>query len=119
MLSKSKRNTHIKFLMGKKLSKAISIEAHSASESVVKEFKRMGAEIKLIKYSKKNLKVNKDKSPTIKTSEDSKVLKNETSIPKTKNNSKKSSSVKTASKEKKVIKLKLKLKPRLNNGFCF
>ena len=70
----------------------------------------MGAEIKLVKYSKKNLKINKDVSPTIKTSEDSKVLKNETSILKTKNNSKKSSSVKTASKEKKVTKTKTKIK---------
>ena len=110
MLSKSKRNTHIKFLMVKKLSKAISIEAHSASESVVKEFKRMGAEIKLVEYSKKKIKINKDVSSTIKSSEDSKVLKNETSILKPKNNSKKSSSVKTASKEKKVTKTKPKTK---------
>ena len=41
-LSNAKKNTHIKFLMGNKLSKAINIEAHSASESVIKEFKRLG-----------------------------------------------------------------------------
>ena len=55
-LSKSKKNTHIKFLMGNKLSKAINIEAHSASQSVLKEFKRIGAEIKLVKFSKKFFK---------------------------------------------------------------
>ena len=38
--------------MGNKLSKAINIEAHSASQSVLKEFKRIGAEIKLVKFSK-------------------------------------------------------------------
>ena len=39
--------------MGNKLSNAINVEAHSASESVIKEFKRLGAEIKIVKFSKK------------------------------------------------------------------
>ena len=37
--------------MGNKLSNAINVEAHSASENVIKEFKRLGAEIKLLSFS--------------------------------------------------------------------
>lgn len=66
MLSKSKKNTHIKFLMGNKLSSAISVEAHSASESVIKEFKRLGSEIKIVKFKKKSLNVNEDSSKKVK-----------------------------------------------------
>ena len=61
-LSKAKKNTHIKFLMGNKLSNPINIEAHSASGSVIKEFKRLGAEIKIVKFSKRSAKVNKENS---------------------------------------------------------
>ena len=63
-LSNAKKNTHIKFLMGNKLSKAINIEAHSASESVIKEFKRLGAEIKIIKFLKRSPKINKQNIST-------------------------------------------------------
>ncbi len=63
-LSNAKKNTHIKFLMGNKLSKAINIEAHSASESVIKEFKRLGAEIKIIKFLKRSPKINKQNTTT-------------------------------------------------------
>ena len=66
MLSKSKKNTHIKFLMGNKLSSAISVEAHSASESVIKEFKRLGSDIKIVKFKKKSLNVNEDSSKKVK-----------------------------------------------------
>ncbi len=51
-LTKSKRNSRIKILMGKKLSNPINIESHSASESVLKEFKRVGAEIKIVEFKK-------------------------------------------------------------------
>ena len=61
-LSKSKRNSHIKILMGKKLSDPISIESHSASESVLKEFKRVGAEIKIVKFKKVSSTSSKLKS---------------------------------------------------------
>ena len=50
--------------MGNKLSKAINIEAHSASESVIKEFKRLGAEIKIIKFLKRSPKINKQNITT-------------------------------------------------------
>ena len=63
-LSNAKKNTHIKFLMGNKLSKAINIEAHSASESVIKEFKRLGIEIKIIKFLKRSPKINKQNITT-------------------------------------------------------
>ena len=48
--------------MGTKLSKGINIEAHSASESVIKEFKRVGVEIKIVNFSKNKFKANKEKS---------------------------------------------------------
>ncbi len=61
-LSKSKKNTHIKILMGKKLSDPINIESHSASESVLKEFKRVGAEIKIVEFKKVSSTSSKIKS---------------------------------------------------------
>ena len=74
-LSNTKKNTHIKFLMGNKLSNAINVEAHSASESVVKEFKRLGAEIKIVKFSKKSAKVNNEKSSSKVKSEKTPISK--------------------------------------------
>ena len=61
-LSKSKRNSHIKILMGKKLSDPINIESHSASESVLKEFKRVGAEIKIVEFKKVSSTSSKQKT---------------------------------------------------------
>ena len=58
--------------MGTKLSKGINIEAHSASESVIKEFKRVGVEIKIVKFPKITFKLTKEKS-TIANSE--KIIK--------------------------------------------
>lgn len=51
--SSSKNNVYIKFLMGKKLSKSVNIESHGASESVKKEFKRVGATINLVEFKKR------------------------------------------------------------------
>ena len=66
MLSKSKKNTHIKFLMGTKLSKGINIEAHSASESVIKNLKGLELKLKLLIFPKIILKLTKKnhQSPT-------------------------------------------------------
>ena len=61
-LSKSKKNSHIKILMGKKLSDPINIESHSASKSVLKEFKRAGAEIKIVEFKKVSSNPTKEKS---------------------------------------------------------
>ena len=52
--------------MGNKLSSAISVEAHSASESVIKEFKRLGSDIKIVKFKKKSFNVNEDSSKKVK-----------------------------------------------------
>ena len=105
-LSKSKKNTHIKFLMGNKLLNAINIEAHSASESVMKEFKRLGAEIKIVKFTKKKLITKKDDSLSSKTEKISNKL------PSKKAGKKKDSKVKDSktknldTKEKKVTQTK-------------
>ena len=108
MLSKSKKNTHIKFLMGNKLSSAISVEAHSASESVIKEFKRLGSDIKIVKFKKKSLNVNEDSSKKVKEEKvvnpDSKK-KVELNV----NDRKKTSNLKPENK-KKISKIKKKTK---------
>ena len=109
-LSNAKKNTHIKFLMGNKLSKAINVEAHSASENVIKEFKRLGAEIKIIKFSKKSAKVNTDNSISNSKSKkisNSKLKKAESKIA---NDTEKTSQSKTDKKEKGILKTKKKVK---------
>ena len=45
--------------MGTKLSKGINIEAHSASESVIKEFEGLELKLKLLIFEKNKFKVNK------------------------------------------------------------
>ena len=45
-----KKDSHIKILMGQKLKGSISIEVHAASKGVIKEFKRVGGEIKIIDF---------------------------------------------------------------------
>ena len=61
-LSKSKQNSYVKLLMGKKLTASINIEANAASKTVLDEFKRVGGEIKVISFKKsssKNIKAKK------------------------------------------------------------
>ena len=111
-LSKAKKNTYIKFLMGNKLSNAINVEAHSASESVIKEFKRLGAEIKIVKFSKKSAKVNTESSISNAKSEkmpNSKLKKVESKV----NNKEKTSQSKTDKKEKGILKTKTKVESKI------
>ena len=111
-LSKAKKNTYIKFLMGNKLSNAINVEAHSASESVIKEFKRLGAEIKIVKFSKKSAKVNTESSISNAKSEKmpkSKLKKVESKV----NNKEKTSQSKTDKKEKGILKTKTKVESKI------
>ena len=89
MYSKSKKNVFIKILLGNKLNKAVNLESHSASESVRKEFKRIGGSINIVKFKKlktvskkgennKSNKVNEKKvidSNKIKTESDQKKSK--------------------------------------------
>ena len=60
---KAKQNTHIKLLMGKKLKASFTVEVHAASSGVMKEFKRVGGEIKIINFKDfvKKSKVSKRK----------------------------------------------------------
>ena len=111
-LSKAKKNTYIKFLMGNKLSNAINVEAHSASESVIKEFKRLGAEIKIVKFSKKSAKVSTESSISNAKSEkmpNSKLKKVESKV----NNKEKTSQSKTDKKEKGILKTKTKVESKI------
>jgi len=49
-LMNAKGNSFFKFLLGKKLLKSIKIEVHAASKGALKEFKRVGGEIKIIDF---------------------------------------------------------------------
>ena len=50
--SRSSKNSYIKFLFGKKLDKPVFIQAHAVSASALKEFKRVGGEVDIIKFKK-------------------------------------------------------------------
>lgn len=52
----------LKILFNEKLKEAIKIQAHKASKSAVKEFKRVGGEIEIIEFEKKSSKVKTDES---------------------------------------------------------
>ncbi|MDC2966099.1 50S ribosomal protein L15 [Alphaproteobacteria bacterium] len=54
-LSKSNKNSYVKFLFGKKLNKPVSIQTHAVSASALKEFKRAGGEVDVIKFKKEPL----------------------------------------------------------------
>lgn len=91
----AKKDSRIKILMGQKLKGSISIEVHAASKVVVKEFKRVGGEIKIIDFKQfiKNIKTSNAKN-NLKSK-----VKNEV-------NSKKNinlKDIKTSANEKKVI----------------
>ena len=58
-----KKNSFIKILLGKQLSKPIHVEAHGASKSVLEEFKRVGGDINVMKFKKIGPeKIKNDKS---------------------------------------------------------
>ncbi len=67
-LSKSNKNSYIKFLFGNKLDKSVSIQAHAISASALKEFKRIGGEVDIIKFKKE---------PSIKSNDIEKTTKEE------------------------------------------
>ena len=88
-LSKSNKNSYVKFLFGKKLDKPVSIEAHAVSASALKEFKRVGGEVDIIKFKKvppinpnilkkneiKEKQVSKDSKKTSKKNLENRVIK--------------------------------------------
>jgi len=62
-LLKAKKNGHVKLLLGEKLKSSLTLEVHSASKGVIKEFKRVGAEINIInfkEYSKSLKSIKKE-----------------------------------------------------------
>ena len=74
-LSNSK-NSYVKFLFGKKLDKPVSIQTHAVSASALKEFKRVGGEVDIIKFKKEPpIKSNKTKKNDIKEKQVSKDSK--------------------------------------------
>ncbi len=88
-LSNSKKNSYVKFLFGKKLDKPVSIQTHAVSASALKEFKRVGGEVDIIKFKKerpiksdkikkndiKEKQIPKDSKKTLKKNLDNPIIK--------------------------------------------
>ena len=70
--SRSSKNSYIKFLFGNKLDQPVSIQAHAVSASALKEFKRVGGEVDIIKFTKeKSTKPIDTKKEVIKENKES------------------------------------------------
>tara|TARA_Y100000022_G_scaffold192147_1_gene193995 strand:- start:729 stop:1385 length:657 start_codon:yes stop_codon:yes gene_type:complete len=70
--SRSSKNSYIKFLFGKKLDQPVTIQAHAVSASALKEFKRVGGEVDVIKFIKeKSTKPNGFKKNFLKENKES------------------------------------------------
>tara|TARA_B100000035_G_scaffold214852_1_gene184092 strand:+ start:1463 stop:2119 length:657 start_codon:yes stop_codon:yes gene_type:complete len=70
--SRSSKNSYIKFLFGKKLDQPVTIQAHAVSASALKEFKRVGGEVDVIKFIKeKSTKPNGFKKNVLKENKES------------------------------------------------
>ena len=64
--------SYIKFLFGNKLDQPVSIQAHAVSASALKEFKRVGGEVDIIKFTKeKSTKPNDTKKEVKKENKES------------------------------------------------
>ena len=74
MHSKSKKNVFIKILLGKKLNKAVNLESHSASESVRKEFERIGGSINIVKFKKLKIVNKKEENKNSQKVSEKKVI---------------------------------------------
>ena len=81
--SKSNENSFIKLLLGQKLEKSITAEAHGVSQGALKEFKRMGGDISVINFKKKPTKSKKTTSKT-KDIENKQIKENDSSLTKPK-----------------------------------
>ena len=117
----AKKHSHIKILMGQKLKGSISIEVHAASKGVIKEFKRVGGEIKIIDFkqfikdiktshaknnldSKETKEVKSEKSVNIKQTKTVKDKDEVVGVPKKKKKSTKNEQIKTKKKTTEVTK---------------
>ena len=126
-LTKPKKNTRLKILLGDKLKSNLTIEAHAVSANALKEFKRVGGDVNIVNFVKeKSLKdknkenksldkkgkddnkTSKDKNVSKKNEDSSKLLKDKENIKKIKVKSspnKTSQKIKTnKTKEKKPTK---------------
>ena len=66
-LSNSNKNSYVKFLFGKKLDKPVSVQAHAVSASALKEFKRIGGDVDIVKFKKEpSIKSNDTKEKVVK-----------------------------------------------------
>ena len=74
--SKSNENSFIKLLLGQKLEKSITAEAHGVSQGALKEFKRMGGDISVIDFKKnqQNQKKQLLKQKILKTNRSKKMI---------------------------------------------
>ena len=107
-LTKSKRNTKLKILLGDKLNSNIIVEAHAVSANALKEFKRVGGEVKLINFKSEPQKKKKQK---VEKSTSNKVL-NSDKDKSTNNVSKenvKTKTSKSSSLDKRIVKPKNKV----------
>ena len=102
--SRSSKNSYIKFLFGKKLDKPISIQAHAISANALKEFKRVGGEVDILKFKKetstKSNDIKKKVSKENKESDNSKKTEKKKIV---------SSTVKKKPPNKKVKSMKVKV----------
>ena len=116
----AKKDSHIKILMGQKLKGSISIEVHAASKGVIKEFKRVGGEIKIIDFKQfiKNIRTSnaknnskskfKNEAKTKKNLKDIKMDEDEKKVIDS-NKSQKSKLIKTEQKKLKKLLINLRL----------
>ena len=101
--SRSSKNSYIKFLFGNKLDQPVSIQTHAVSASALKEFKRVGGEVNVVKFIKeKSTKPNDIKKKILEENKESDVSK------RTVKKKLDSSTVKNKSSNKKVESKKLK-----------
>ena len=110
--SKSSKNSYIKFLFGNKLDQPVSIQTHAVSASALKEFKRVGGEVDVVKFIKeKSTKPNDIKKVLEENKESDASKKTVKKKPDSSTVKKKSSNKKVESKKLKVISENSKDKP--------
>ena len=100
--SRSGKNSYIKFLFGNKLNQPVSIQAHAVSASALKEFKRVGGEVDVVKFIKEKSTKPNDIKKVLEENKESDASK------KTVKKKPDSSTVKKKSSNKKVESKKLK-----------
>ena len=110
-LTKSKKNTRLKILLGDKLKSNLTIEAHAVSANALKEFKRVGGDVNIVNFVKE--KSLKDKNKENKSLD--KKGKDDNKTSKDKNVSKKNEDSSKLLKDKENIK-KIKVKSSSNKN---